>query len=145
MTIKHVDHIGIVVNDLEAVKSFFVDLGFTELGEMPVHGEWVEKIIGLENVREDVAMVQAPDRQLNLELVKFHQPVDPEGIRLAASNTLGLRHIAFQVDDIEKVVATLKHKGSKLVGEIQTYEKSYKLCYIRGPEGIILELAEQIK
>jgi catechol 2,3-dioxygenase-like lactoylglutathione lyase family enzyme len=144
MKIRHIDHIGIVVNDLAAAKAFFVDFGFTVLGEAKVQGEWVERIIGLNNVREEVVMVQAPDGQLNLELVKFHQPLDPEGIRPASANTLGLRHIAFIVEDIEDIVETLKQKGRELVGEIQTFEDSYKLCYVRGPEGIILELAEQI-
>jgi catechol 2,3-dioxygenase-like lactoylglutathione lyase family enzyme len=145
MKIKHVDHIGINVNDLVAAKEFFVDLGFTVMGEMTMQGELVERVIGLKDVRDDLVMLQAPDGQMNVELVKFHHPVDPEGIRPAAANTLGLRHIAFQVEDIEGIVSTLKQKGTKLVGEIQTYEDLWKLCYIRGPEGIILELAEQIK
>jgi catechol 2,3-dioxygenase-like lactoylglutathione lyase family enzyme len=145
MKIRHVDHIGIVVNDLVAAKAFFVDFGFTVLGEAAVQGEWVERIIGLKDVHEDVVMVQAPDGQLNLELVKFHQPIDQEDIRPASANTPGLRHIAFQVEDIESIVHTLKQKGIELVGEIQTYEDSWKLCYVRGPEGIILELAEQIE
>lgn len=110
-----------------------------------MQGEWVERIIGLNDVQADIAMVQAPDAQLNLELAKFHQPVDPEGVRPAASNTLGLRHIAFVVDDIEDVVTTLKHKGTGLVGDVQTYEASWKLCYIRSPEGIIIELAEKLE
>jgi len=138
MKIRHVDHIGIVVNDLEATKSFFVDFGFTIVAEMPVQGEWVERIIGLTNVREDLAMLQAPDGQLNLELVKFHQPVDQDGIRTVSANTLGLRHIAFQVEDIVGMVDTLKQKGIDLVGEIQTYEDSYKLCYVRGQRGLLL-------
>ena len=144
MKIRHVDHIGIVVNDLAAAKAFFVDLGFTEQGDMPVQGEWVERIIGLKDVREDISMLQAPDGQLSLELVKFHQPVDPEGVRQTASNTLGLRHIAFQVDNIDDIVATLKQHGTKLVGEVQTYEDVWKLCYVRRTEGIIVELAEKL-
>jgi len=144
MKIRHVDHIGIVVKNLAAAKAFFVDLGFTVVGEAKVQGKWVERIIGLNDVRADVVMIQAPDGQLNLELAKFHQPVDQEGIRLASPNTLGLRHIAFVVEDIEGIVDTLKQKGRELVGEIQTYEDSYRLCYVRGPEGIIVELAEQI-
>ncbi len=145
MKIRRVDHVGIVVNDLAAAKAFFVDLGFTVLGEMAVQGKWVERIMGLTDVRDDLVMLQAPDGQFNLELVKFHHPVDQDGIRPAEANTLGIRHIAFQVDDVEGIVDTLKHKGSELVGEIQTYEDSYKLCYVRGPEGIIIELAEQLE
>lgn len=144
MKIKHVDHVGIVVQDLEAAKKFFVDLGFTVTAEMPIQGEWVERIIGLTGVSEDLAMLQAPDGQLNLELVRFHRPTDPEGLRPGAANTLGLRHLAFQVDDIDAFVATLTPKGHELVGEVQTYEAMWKLCYIRGPEGIIIELAQQL-
>jgi len=144
MKILHVDHIGINVENLKAAKIFFTDLGFTVMGETTMHGEVVERVIGLKDVRDDLVMLQAPDGQLNVELVKFHHPVDPEGIRIPAANTLGIRHIAFQVEDLEGIVNTLKQKGTKLVGEIQTYEDLWKLCYVRGPEGIILELAEQI-
>ncbi len=90
-------------------------------------------------------MVQAPDGQLNLELTKFHQPADRESTQQASANTLGLRHIAFVVEGIEDIVDTLKQKGREVFSDIQTYEDSYKLCYFRGPEGIILELAEQIE
>lgn len=145
MKIKHVDHIGIVVNDLEAAKAFFIDFGFSVLGETPVQGKWVERIIGLSDVREDLVMLQAPDGQVNLEIVKFHNPVDEAGIQQPAANTLGLRHIAFQVEDVEGIVASLRQKGRQLVGEIQTYEDTWKLCYVRGPEEIIIELAERIK
>lgn len=145
MKVKHIDHIGINVNDLAAAKAFFVDLGFTVMGEMLMQGELVERVIGLKDVRDDLVMLQAPDGKLNIELVKFHHPVDPKGVQLVAANTLGLRHLAFEVDDVEEIVAALKQKGHKLVGEVQTYENMWKLCYVRGPEGIILELAEQIK
>ncbi len=145
MKVRHVDHVGIVVNDLAAAKEFFVNLGFTVLGEANVQGERVDRIIGLKDARSDVVMLQAPDRELNLELSKFHHPLDRDGVRLASANTLGLRHIAFVVENIENIVDTLKQKGIELVGEIQTYEDSYKLCYVRGPEGIIVELAEPLK
>ncbi len=145
MRIRHVDHIGIVVNDLAAAKRFFVDLGFKAVGDMSMQGEWVGRVIGLKNVQSDIAMVQAPDGQLNIEFAKFRQPLDPEGVRPAASNTLGFRHIAIEVDDLEEVVAAVKHRGTELVGEVETYEDSYKLCYIRGPEGIIIELAEKLE
>jgi catechol 2,3-dioxygenase-like lactoylglutathione lyase family enzyme len=144
MRILHVDHIGIVVNDLEAAKTFFVDLGFALAGQTSVEGEWVGRVIGLKDVRSDIAMLKAPDGQVNIELSKIHQPADPGGIRPAAANTLGIRHIAFQVEDLEGVVNALKQKNIKLVGEIQTYQDSWKLCYVRGPEGIILELAERL-
>lgn len=145
MKVKHVDHIGINVDDLPSAKAFFVDLGFTVVGEMTLQGELVERVIGLTDVRDDLVMLRAPDGQLNLELVKFHHPVDPDGIRPAQANTLGLRHICFQVDDVEGILDTLKRKGNELIGEVQVYEDSYKLCYVRGPEGIIIELAEQLE
>lgn len=144
MKIRHVDHIGINVDDLEAAKIFFTDLGFTVMGETTMQGDLVERVTGLNDVRDDLVMLQAPDGQVNIELVKFHHPVDPEGIRILPANTLGIRHISFQVDDLDSIVATLKQKGHELVGEMQTYEDIWKLCYVRGPEGIILELAEQI-
>lgn len=144
MKILHVDHIGINVEDLAAAKEFFVDLGFTVQGEMTMQGKLVERVIGLADVRDDIVMLQAPDGQINIELVKFHQPIDPKGIQPAAANTLGLRHITFQVEDLDGILNKLQQKGIKLVGEVQTYENSWKLCYIRGPEGIIIELAERL-
>lgn len=145
MKINRIDHVGIVVNDLPAMKAFFLEFGLEMMGEAEVEGEWVERIIGLQNVKEDVAMLRTPDGEATIELVKFHSPLDEEGIQKALSNTLGIRHIAFAVEDIEAIVSKLEKKGAELVGEIQTYEDSYKLCYIRGPEGIILELAEELK
>lgn len=145
MKIQHVDHIGINVEDLAAAKEFFVNLGFKVLGEMTMQGELVERVIGLSDVRDDIVMLQAPDGQINIELVKFHQPKDPKGIQPVAANTLGLRHITFQVEDLDGILKNLQQKGIKLVGEVQTYENSWKLCYIRGPEGIIIELAEQLQ
>ncbi|SFL71975.1 Catechol 2,3-dioxygenase [Gracilibacillus orientalis] len=144
MKIHRIDHVGVIVNDLPAAKAFFLDLGLEVLGETEVKGEWVERIIGLNDVRETVVMLGVPDGQATLELIKFHTPSDEKGIQLSFANTLGIRHIAFAVEDIEAVVAKLKKKGAELFGEIQNYQNSYKLCYIRGPEGIILELAEQI-
>lgn len=144
MKIRHIDHIGINVEDLEAAKKFFTDLGFKVIGEMVMQGELVERVIGLENVKDDVVMLQAPDGQLNIELVKFHHPVDKAGIQSYPANTLGLRHLCFEVEDFDGIVSTLEQKGYELVGEVQTYENIWKLCYIRGPEGIIIELAEKI-
>ena len=145
MKINRIDHVGIVVNDLPAMKAFFLEFGLEMMGEAEVEGEWVERIIGLQNVKEDVAMLRTPDGEATIELVKFHSPLDEDGIKQPLSNTLGIRHIAFAVEDIEAIVSKLEKKGAELVGEIQTYEDSYKLCYIRGPEGIILELAEELK
>ncbi|TCP21703.1 glyoxalase/bleomycin resistance protein/dioxygenase superfamily protein [Scopulibacillus darangshiensis] len=145
MKIHRIDHVGVIVNDLPAAKAFFLNLGLEVLGETEVKGEWVERIIGLNDVRETVVWLGMPDGQATLELVKFHTPSDETGIQQSFANTLGIQHIAFAVEDIEAVVAKLKKKGAELFGEIQNYENAYKLCYVRGPEGIILELAEQIK
>ena len=145
MKMPKINHVGIVVTDLSAAKAFFLDLGLEVLEDLEVKGEWVERIIGLNDVRETVVMLRTPDGEATLELVKFHTPSDEKGIQQSFANTLGIRHIAFVVEDIEAVVAKLKRKGAGLFGEIQKYENSWKLCYIRGPEGIILELAEQIK
>lgn len=145
MKIHRIDHVGIIVNDLPAAKAFFLDFGLEMLGEGEVEGEWVERIIGLQDVKEKVVMLRTPDGDVNIELVKFHTPSDENGIQRPLANTLGIRHIAFAVEDIEAIVSKLKKKGSGLIGEIQNYENAYKLCYVRGPEGIILELAEKIK
>ncbi len=145
MKIHRIDHVGIIVNDLPAAKAFFLDFGLEMLGEGEVEGEWVERIIGLQDVKEEVVMLRTPDGNANIELVKFHKPSDENGIQRPLANTLGIRHIAFAVEDIEAIVTKLKKKGAGLIGEIENYKNAYKLCYIRGPEGIILELAEQIK
>lgn len=142
--INRIDHVGIIVDDLPAVKAFFLELGLEMMGEGEVEGEWVERIMGLQDVKEEVAMMRTPDGEANLELVKFHSPKDADGIQHPLANTLGLRHIAFAVDDIEALVRKIEAKGGALIGEIQNYKNAYKLCYIRGPEGIILELAEKI-
>jgi catechol 2,3-dioxygenase-like lactoylglutathione lyase family enzyme len=145
MKIHHIDHIGINVEDLDAAKIFFTDLGFTVEGEMVMQGELVDRVIGLKDVKDNIVMLQAPDGQLNLELVKFHHPVDEAGVQPAAANTLGLRHLCFEVEGLDDILASLQQKGHWLMGEVQTYENSWKLCYIHGPEGIIIELAERLK
>jgi len=144
MKIHRIDHVGIIVNDLPAAKAFFLDLGLEVLGEAEVKGKWVERIIGLNGVTETVVMLKTPDGEATLEMVKFHTPQDEKGVQQSFANTLGIRHIAFAVEDIEAIVAKLKNKGAELFGEIQNYENTYKLCYIHGPEGIIIELAEKI-
>jgi catechol 2,3-dioxygenase-like lactoylglutathione lyase family enzyme len=113
-------------------------------GETPVEGRWVDRVVGLEGVRADIAMLQTPDGHGRLELTKFHAPPSHRGYGSAAANALGIRHIAFAVADIDAVVAGLRARGAELVGELERYEDSYRLCYVRGPEGIIVELAEKI-
>jgi catechol 2,3-dioxygenase-like lactoylglutathione lyase family enzyme len=144
MTIQRMDHVGIVVEDLAAARSFFVELGLKLLGERPVEGGWVDRVVGLEGIRVEIAMLETPDGHGRLELAKFHAPSGPAGDRHAPANTPGIRHLAFAVDDIDSVVAGLRARGAELVGEVERYENSYRLCYVRGPEGIIVELAERI-
>jgi catechol 2,3-dioxygenase-like lactoylglutathione lyase family enzyme len=144
MTIQRMEHVGIVVDDLAAATAFFVELGLELQGEGPVAGGWVDRVVGLEGVRAEIAMVETPDGHGRLELTKFHSPPGPGGDRHAPANTPGLRHITFAVDDVDAVVAGLRARGAELVGEVERYEDSYRLCYVRGPEGIIVELAEQI-
>ncbi|GHG75275.1 glyoxalase [Streptomyces griseocarneus] len=138
------DHVGVVVEDLAAATAFFVELGLELQGEAPVEGRWVDRVVGLEGVRAEIAMLQTPDGYGRLELAKFHTPASRSGDRNAPANTLGIRHVAFVVEDIDAVVAGLRARGVELVGELERYEDSYRLCYVRGPEGIIVELAEQI-
>jgi catechol 2,3-dioxygenase-like lactoylglutathione lyase family enzyme len=144
MKIKHVDHVGINVEDLETAKAFFIDLGFTSMGQTVMQGELLDRVTGLKDAKDDLVMLQAPDKQLNIELVKFHRPLDEGGIQISAANTLGLRHLCFEVKGLDEILTSLQQKGHELVGEVQTYEDAWKLCYIRGPESIIIELAEQL-
>jgi catechol 2,3-dioxygenase-like lactoylglutathione lyase family enzyme len=146
MTIRRMDHVGVVVDDLEAATAFFVELGMELEGEAPVEGRWVERVVGLDNVRVDIAMMRTPDGHGRIELTKFHTPeavlAEPEH---APPNTLGIRSIMFAVDDIDDTVARLQTHGAELVGEVEQYEDSYRLCYVRGPAGIIVALAEQLR
>ena len=144
MTIQRMDHVGIVVGDLAAATAFFVELGLRLQGEGLVEGGWVDRVVGLEGVRAQIVMMETPDGHGRLELAKFHAPSGQGGDRHAPANTPGIRHVTFAVDDIDAVVASLRARGAELVGEVERYEDSYRLCYIRGPEGIIVELAEKI-
>ena len=145
MTIQRMDNVLIVVDDLEAAKAFFAELGMELEGETTVEGRWVDRVVGLNDVRADIAMMRTPDGHGRVELTKFHTPpavrAEPES---APANTLGIRRIMFAVDDIDDVVARLRSHGAELVGEIAQYEDIYRLCFLRGPEGIIIGLAEQL-
>jgi len=140
------DNVLIVVDDLEAVKAFFIELGLTLEGEQTVEGPAVGKLIGLEDVRATLAMLRTPDGQ-GIELDKFHTPAairfGPAPPAYAPVNTLGIRRVMFAVDDIDDVVARLRGHGAELIGEMR-YGDAYRLAYIRGPEGIIVALAEQL-
>jgi catechol 2,3-dioxygenase-like lactoylglutathione lyase family enzyme len=143
--IERMDNVGIVVDDLKVVTAFFVELGLELEGEATVEGQWVDRVIGLDGVRNDIAMLRTPDGHGRLELMKFHAPTavsaEPEN---APANTLGIRRIMFAVTDIEDVLARLQALGAELVGEVVQYEDKYRLCYVRGPEGIIVGRAAQL-
>jgi catechol 2,3-dioxygenase-like lactoylglutathione lyase family enzyme len=154
MAIQRMDNVLIVVDDLDAVIAFFVELGMELLGKGPIEGRWVERVIGVDDVRQDIAMLQTPDGQGRIELAQFHTPeaIRPEP-KDAPANTLGFRRIMFAVDDIDDTVARLRTHGAELIGDLVTYQHeegdpgvddSYRLCYVRGPEGIIVGLAEQV-
>jgi catechol 2,3-dioxygenase-like lactoylglutathione lyase family enzyme len=138
------DHVGVVVEDLAAATAFFVELGLELQGEAAVEGGWVDRVVGLEGVRAEIAMLGTPDGHVRLELSKFQAPSAPDGDRRVPANTPGIRHVSFVVDDIHAAVAGLRARGAKLVGEVERYRDSYLLCYVRGPEGIIIELAEKL-
>jgi catechol 2,3-dioxygenase-like lactoylglutathione lyase family enzyme len=146
MTLLRMDNIGVVVDDLAAAIAFFVELGLQSEGEMRVEGRWVDRVVGLDGVRVDIAMMRTPDGHSRLELTKFHTPTaasaEPKN---APANTLGIRRIMFAVEDIDDVLARLHAHGAELVGEVAQYEDRYRLCYVRGPEGILVALAEQLK
>ena len=145
MTIQRMDNVLINVEDMEAAKAFFTELGMEVEGETTVEGHWAGRVIGLDDVRADITMMRTPDGHSKVELSKFHTPpavrAEPED---APSNALGIRRIMFAVDDIDDVVARLRNHGAELVGEIAQYEDIYRLCFLRGPEGILIGLAEQL-
>jgi catechol 2,3-dioxygenase-like lactoylglutathione lyase family enzyme len=145
MAIRRMDNVLIVVEDLEAARAFFAELGMQLEGETTVEGPWVDKVVGLDDVRADITMMRTPDGHGRVELSRFHTPqamrAEPEN---APSNALGIRRIMFTVDDVDEVVARLCSRGAELVGEIAQYEDVYRLCYVRGPEGIIVGLAEEL-
>jgi catechol 2,3-dioxygenase-like lactoylglutathione lyase family enzyme len=145
MTLQRMDNVLIVVDDLDAATAFFAELGMELEAETTVEGPWVDQVVGLTDVRSDIAMMRTPDGHSRVELAKFHTPpavrAEPES---APSNTLGIRRIMFAVDDVDDVVARLRSHGAELLGEIAQYEDIYRLCFLRGPEGIIIGLAEQL-
>ena|SRR5215207_3091983 len=141
----HLHHTSVVVDDLEAATAFFVALGMELEGEAPIEGEWVDRVNALDGVRVDIAMMRTPDGSGRLELTKFHAPTaigaQP---RNALGNTLGLRSIMFDVDDVDATVVALRAHGAELVGTVEQYQDSYRLCYVRGPAGIIVALAQEL-
>ena len=139
------DNVAIIVDDLKAAITFFAELGLELEGETTVEGQWVDRIIGLKGVRSDIAMMRTPDGHSRLELTKFQTPTAKSGEPNAAVNTLGIRRIMFAVEDIKDVLNRLQAHGAELIGEIVRYEDEYLLCYLRGPEGIIVALAQPLR
>ena len=145
MTIKRMDHISAVVEDLPAATAFFTTLGMALEGQMPIEGPWVDRVNGIDRVQVDIVMMRTPDGHGRLELTKFRHPqlvkIEPA---IAPPNTPGLRSVMFTVDSVDDTVARLRASGAELVGEVAQYEDKYRLCYIRGPAGIIVALAEEL-
>ena len=144
MTVHRLEHIGIVVDDLAAASAFFAALGLEVEGEASVEGDLVDRINGLKGVRADIVILRTPDGNAKVELARYHSPAYGSETRPAPANAPGIRHILFVVDDIKTSLAALQAHGGELVGELVNYENSYWLCYVRGPAGTIVELAEKI-
>jgi len=138
------DNVSIVVEDLAAAIAFFLELGMELEGRTTVEGEWVDRIVGLDGVRSEIAMMRTPDGHSKLELTKFHHPPAVDPAPNPAVNALGIRRIMFAVDDLDDVLARLSAHGAELVDEVTQFENIFRLCYVRGPEGILLGLAEQL-
>lgn len=145
MRVHKIDHVGIVFNDLAAAKAFFLELGLELQGEGIVEGEWVDNVVGLHDMKAAYAMLRTPDGEATIELIQFYKPTGEKDRERPLANTPGIRHLAFVVEDIEAVVAKVQKQGAEMVGRIENYENTFKLCYIRGPEDVILELAEPVK
>ena len=145
MTVKRMDHVSVVVDNLPAAIAFFTTLGMAKEGETPVEGRWVDRVNGLEGVQVDIVMMRTPDGHGRLELTKFRNPklieIEPA---MAPPNAPGLRSVMFAVEDIDGTVARLRSHGAELLGEVVQYEDMYRLCYMRGPAGIIVALAEEL-
>jgi catechol 2,3-dioxygenase-like lactoylglutathione lyase family enzyme len=145
MALKRMDNVLIVVEDIEAAKAFFAELGMELEAETQVEGPWVDGTVGLEGVRADIAMMRTPDGHGRVELSRFHTPpavrAEPEN---APANALGIRRIMFAVEGIDDVVDRLRAHGAELLDEIAQYKDLYRLCFVRGPEGIIIGLAEEL-
>ncbi|WP_028935090.1 VOC family protein [Pseudonocardia spinosispora] len=145
MAIQRLEHVNVVVTDLDAAVEFFTDLGMELAGRAPIEGDWVDRICGLDGIRVDVAMMRTPGGHGEIELTRFHTPAAiSAGPDDAPAHTLGLRSVMFAVDDIDATVEGLRARGTELVGEVVRYQDSCRLCYVRGPGGIIVALVEQL-
>ncbi|GAA1564387.1 VOC family protein [Kribbella hippodromi] len=144
MTIKRMDHVGVVVDDLEAATAFFLELGMTEVGRAPIAGPWVDGVSGMTDVHAEIVFLRTPDGHGQLELTTYTHPVATTAEPSAPPNTIGLRNLMFAVEDLDDTVARLKPHGAELIGRIEQYETAHRLCYLRGPAGIIIALAEDL-
>ena len=145
VTIQRMDNVAIVVDDLDAAVAFFTELGMELDGKAQIEGITADQMVGLDGVRSAIAMMRTPDGHGKLELTKFHTPAAlTAGPLNPPPNTLGLHRVMFAVDDIDDTVARLRPHGAELLGEVAQYEDSYRLCFVRGPEGFIVGLAEQL-
>jgi catechol 2,3-dioxygenase-like lactoylglutathione lyase family enzyme len=144
MAVERMEHVGVVVDDLAAAVEFFLALGLVIEGETSVEGEAVDRITGLDGARSDLAFLQTPDGHGKVELVQYRSPARTEDPPPRAADTPGLNHLLFAVDDLEATLARLRPHGAELVGEVIDYGTSYRLCYLHGPGGMIVELAEKL-
>ncbi len=144
MTLKRMDNVGIVVESLDAATSFFAELGLKLEGRATIEGDWAERLTGLRPMRVEIAMMRTPDGHSRLEISRFLTPPAVADHRNAPVNALGYLRIMFAVDDIDETLARLRKCGVQLVGEVVQYEDAYRLCYIRGPEGLLIALAEEL-
>ena len=145
MTIQRMDNVAIVVNDLDAAVAFFTELGMELEGKAQIEGPWADRTVGLDGVRSEIAMMRTPDGHSKLELTRYHAPAaSSAGPENPPPNTLGLHRVMFAVNDVNNTVARLRTHGAELLGEVAQYESIFRLCYLRGPAGIIVALAEQI-
>lgn len=145
MTVKRMDNVGIVVEDLDAAIEFFTELGLILEGRAPIEGEWAEGVTGLRGMRVEIAMMRTPDGHSRLELSRFLAPAVAADHRNAPVNALGYLRVMFTVEDIDDTVTRLKKRGAEVVDKIVNYQDIYRLCYIRGPEGILIGLAQELK
>ncbi|HEX6250897.1 MAG TPA: VOC family protein [Gemmatimonadaceae bacterium] len=144
MTIKRMDNVGIVVEDIDAAIEFFTELGLSLEGRAPIEGDWADGVTGLRNMRVEIAMMRTPDGHGRLEISRFLAPPVVADHRNAPVNALGYLRVMFAVDDIDNTLARLRKHGAKLVDKVIQYEDAYRLCYVRGPEGILIGLAQEL-
>jgi len=144
MTVKRMDNVGIVVEDIDAAVEFFTELGLTLEGRTPIEGEWAGRVTGVRGQRVEIAMMRTPDGHSRLELSRFITPPAVADHRTAPVNALGYLRVMFAVDDIDETLVRLRKRGAQLAGEVVQYKEAYRLCYIRGPEGLLIGLAQEL-